>query len=52
MWSWEKRASRRLCACVGKRAGREGWRVEDEGGSEREVESFEMNEMRGKRRGR
>ncbi len=25
--------------------------MEDEGGSEREVESFEMDEMRGKRKG-
>lgn len=32
---------------------REGWGgMEDEGGSEREVESFEMDEMRGKRKGR
>lgn len=31
----------------------EGWRGGgDEGGSEREVESFEMDEMRGKRKGR
>lgn len=40
---------RRLCICVGYR-GMEGGG--DEGGSEREVESFEMDEMRGKRKGR